>query len=84
MKTIRMSRMPQKKTKFKSRIGAHEIVQLSSNRILKGLVPLERLFDSNDVAVKLGKKGDESESCPLNLANESDPKYVNLSSHLTE
>ena len=72
------------KTRFKSRIGAHEIVQLSSNRIPKGLVPLERLFDSNDVAVKLEKKEDESDSYPLNLADESDPKLVNLASHLTE
>jgi hypothetical protein len=42
-----------KKTKFRSKIVAHEIVQLSTNKIPKGLVPLERLFDNNDVAVKL-------------------------------
>ena len=44
--------------KFKSKIAAHEIVQLSTNKIPKGLVPLERLFDNNDVAVncKVGKK----------------------------
>ena len=44
------------KSKFKSKIGAHEIVQLPSNRIPKGLVPLEKLFDHNDVAFKVEKK----------------------------
>jgi hypothetical protein len=39
--------------KFKRKITAHEIVQLSTNKIPKGLVPLERLFDNNDVVVKL-------------------------------
>jgi len=45
---------------------------------------LEKLFDSNDVVVKLEKKEEEADVCPLNLASESDPKYVNLASHLTE
>jgi hypothetical protein len=31
----------------------HHIVQLPSNHIPKGLVPLERLFDRNDVVVKV-------------------------------
>jgi hypothetical protein len=41
------------KPEFRRKIAAHEIVQLSTNRIPKGLVPLERLFDNNDVVVKL-------------------------------
>ena len=72
------------KTRFKSKIGAHEIVQLSSNRIPKGLVPLEKRFDNNDVAVKVEKSEEESDVCPLNLSSESDPRFVNLASHLTE
>ena len=35
-----------------NKIVDHHIVQLPSNHIPKGLVPLERLFDGNDVAVK--------------------------------
>ena len=49
------------KPKLRSKIGAHEIVQFSTNRIPKGLVPLERLFDNNDVVVKLEKKEEDSD-----------------------
>jgi hypothetical protein len=48
--------------KFRNKIGDHEIVQLSTNRIPKGLVPLERLFDHNDVAIKLEKEEDSNVS----------------------
>ena len=72
------------KSKFKSKIGAHEIVQLPLNKIPKGLVPLEKLFDHNDVAVKIEKKEDDSNTFQFNVSNEKDPKFVNLASHLTE
>ena len=49
------------KPKFRRKIAAQEIVQLSTNTILKGLVPLERIFDNNDVAVKLEKGDKDSE-----------------------
>jgi hypothetical protein len=48
------------KPKFRSKIVAHEIVQLSTNRIPKGLVPLENIFDNNDVVVKLEKREEDS------------------------
>ena len=38
---------------FLNKIADHHIVQLPSNHIPKGLVPLERLFDINDVVVKV-------------------------------
>jgi hypothetical protein len=37
---------------FLNKISNHHIVQLPSNYIPKGLVPLETLFDGNDVALK--------------------------------
>jgi hypothetical protein len=37
---------------FLNKIANYHIVQLPSNHIPKGLVPLEILFDGNDVAVK--------------------------------
>jgi hypothetical protein len=37
---------------FLNKIANHHIVQLPSNHIPKGLVPLERLFDRNVVAMK--------------------------------
>jgi hypothetical protein len=48
------------------------------------LVPLERLFDHNDVAIKLEKKEEDSDVFQFNVANEKIPKYVNLASHLTD
>jgi hypothetical protein len=39
--------------KFLNKITDHKIVQLFSNHIPKGLIPLERLFDKNDVVVKV-------------------------------
>jgi len=59
-------------------------VQLSTNHIPKGLVPLERLFDHNYVTIKLEKKEEYSDVSQFNVANEENPKYVNLASHLTE
>jgi len=38
---------------FLNKIIVHRIVQLPSNHIPKGLVPLKRLFDRNDVVVEL-------------------------------
>ena len=38
---------------FMNKIVDHHIVQLPSNHIPKGLAPLERLFDRNDVYVNI-------------------------------
>jgi hypothetical protein len=35
---------------FLNQIVGRDIVQLKNNVILKGLVPLEKLFDNNDLA----------------------------------
>jgi hypothetical protein len=72
------------KSKFRNKIGSHEIVQLSTNCIPKGLVPLERLFDHNDAAIKLEKKEEDSDVFQFTVANGENPKYVNLASHLTD
>jgi hypothetical protein len=37
---------------FLNKIVNHHIVQFPSNHIPRGLVPLEILFDGNDVAIK--------------------------------
>ena len=42
--------------KLKEKLGKHDIVQLTSNHIPRGLVPLEELFDHNDVPFKPMKK----------------------------
>jgi hypothetical protein len=69
---------------FINKIANHHIVQLPSNHIPKGLVPLERLFDRNDVVVKVEGSTEEAEVTKCNLGMEEDPKWVKLSSILSK
>ena len=68
---------------FLSKIVEHDIVQLPSNHIPKGLFPLERLFDRNDVAIKGKISNDDVVVAECNICTEEDPKFVNLSNILT-
>jgi hypothetical protein len=68
---------------FLKKIANHHIVQLPSNHIPKGLVPLERIFDSNDVAVKAKRPIDDAEISECNIGTEENPKFVKLSSSLS-
>jgi hypothetical protein len=52
---------------FLNKISNHHIVQLPSNHIPKGLVPLERLFDGNDVAVKLKGQTEDADVAKCNI-----------------
>jgi ribonuclease HI len=69
---------------FLNKIADHKIVQLPSNHIPKGLVPLERLFDRNDVVVKVKGSSEEADVTKCNLGTEENPKYVKLSSNLSK
>jgi hypothetical protein len=66
-----------------NKIVDHHIVQLPSNHIPKGLVPLERIFDRNDVAVKGKISNDNVDAAECNIGIEKEPKFVKLSSSLT-
>jgi hypothetical protein len=68
---------------FLKTISNHHVVQLPSNHILKGLVPLERLFDRNDVAVKVKGSTDDADATECNIGTERDPKFINLSRSLS-
>jgi hypothetical protein len=68
---------------FLNKIANHHIVQLPSNHIPKGLVPLEILFDGNDVAVKFKGSTDDVDVSECNIGTEKDPKFVKLSSSLS-
>jgi hypothetical protein len=68
---------------FLNKIANHHIVQLPSNHIPKGLVPLERLFDGNDVAVKLKGLTENVDVAECNIGTEEDPKFFKLSSSLS-
>jgi hypothetical protein len=69
---------------FLNTISNHHIVKLPSNHIPKGLVPLERLFDGNDVALKGKVSTNDVDITEYNVGTEKDPKYVKLSSSLSE
>jgi hypothetical protein len=58
-------------------------VQLPSNYLPKGLVPLEILFDRNDLAVKGKMSTDDAIVTKCNVGTEKDPKYVKLSRSLS-
>jgi hypothetical protein len=60
-------------------IAGSDIVQLPSNHIPRGLVPLERLFDSNDVSVKEKISEEDTDTIQCNIGTKSEPKYVKLS-----
>jgi hypothetical protein len=68
---------------FQNQIMGRNIIQLKNNIILKGLVPLEKLFDENDVAKnpKIIASAEDMEDC--NIKTEAEPKMVNLSKHLS-
>jgi ribonuclease HI len=68
---------------FLNKIVDHHIVQLPSNHIPKGLVPLEILFDENDVAVKFKGPTEDVDVAKCNIGTEEDPKFVKLSSSLS-
>jgi hypothetical protein len=67
-----------------NKIVDHQIIQLPSNHIPKGLIPLEILFDGNDVAVKGRVSGDNVDIAECNIGTPEEPKMVKLSKSLTE
>jgi hypothetical protein len=52
---------------------------LPNNHIPKGLVPLERLFERNDVAVKGKVSNEDFDVAKCNIGTKKDPKFVKLS-----
>jgi hypothetical protein len=69
---------------FLNKVVDHHIDQLPNNHIPKGLVPLERLFDRNDVIVKAKGSTEDVYVTECNLGKKDDPKYVKLSSSLSK
>jgi len=70
-------------SQLRNKIGKDSIVQLPSSHIPKGLIPLERLFDQNDMPYKATQKEDQSAVCKHNIGSPGQPKYISLSSHLS-
>jgi hypothetical protein len=68
---------------FLNEISNHHIIQLLSNHILRGLLPLERLFDGNDVAVKGKVSNEDADTIECSIGTQEEPKFVKLSRSLT-
>ena len=66
-----------------TQLAGRDIIQLKSNSFPRGLVPLEDIFDSNDVAKspKVAPRDDEVDEC--NIGTEKDPKVIKISKNLT-
>ena len=63
--------------------GGKEILKLKNNTIPKGLVPLEELFDNNDVAKTPKVTLNEVEVKDCNIGTEQEPKIIKLSKSLS-
>jgi ribonuclease HI len=68
---------------FLNKIANHQIIQLPSNHILRGIIPLEILFNGNDVAVKGKVSNEDVDAAECNIGTQEEPRFVKLSSSLT-
>jgi hypothetical protein len=68
--------------KFKYRNANHKILLLKNNQIPKGIIPLERLFNQNDIPLKstLQSQLEKVEYC--NVGSKENPKLVKLSKYI--
>jgi hypothetical protein len=69
---------------FLNKIAERNIVRLPNNHIPRGLVPLERIFDRNDVALKGEISEGDVDTIQCNIGTKSEPKLVKLSRSLTK
>jgi ribonuclease HI len=67
---------------FREKIADHRMLILKNNQIPKGLIPLERLFNQNDIPLKstLQPQPEEVEDC--NIGTEKDSRMVKISKFL--
>ena len=69
--------------KLKEKMRKQSIVQLPNNYIPRGLVPLEALFDHNDVPFKPVQREKDPFVHEHNIGIQSHPKFIFLSTKLT-
>ena len=71
-----------KQLKLKDKVTEHNIVQFPSNYIPRGLVPMEELFDHNDIPFNPAKRELDPSIQEKNIGSQSHPKLINLSTGL--
>jgi len=62
--------------------GEYEVINLKYDHLLKGLTPLEDLFDSNDIPKKPKMEQLKADIEEYNLGTEENPKMIKLSKSL--
>ena len=67
---------------FLNQIADKEIIQLKNNYFPIGLIPLEELFDHNDVAKCPGVVPSGTEVEDLNIGTDENPKLIKISKYL--
>ena len=72
------------KPTYLTQLAGKYIIQLKCNSFPRGLVPVEGIFDNNDVAKspKVALRDDEVEEC--NIGTETDPKVIKICKNLTK
>ena len=87
-KGVKIEEVPSEKPKDENSFFTHivdkEILQLKNNSFLKGLVPLEELFDQNDVARTPGVVPIETEVEDFKIRTAQDPKFIKISKTLPQ
>jgi len=68
---------------FDNQIVGRDIVQLKRNIIPKVIVPLEKLFDNNDVDRSPNIRVNEGDVEDCNIRTPEDPKIVKLSKNIS-
>ena len=68
---------------FQNQIVGRDIVKLKNNIIPKGLVPLENLFDENDVARNLKITTNDKNVEDFNIGTQENPRIIKLSKSLS-
>ena len=64
-------------------IARHKIIELKINFILKGLVPLERIFSKYDTLLKLVVHSSEENVVDCKIGSAEQPRMVKISKALT-
>ena len=84
--TVKIEELPdvelQNNNEIFNHLGDKEIIQLKSNSFPKGVIPLEELFDQNDIAKALGVISAGTKVEDFNIGTKEDPKLIKISKTL--
>jgi hypothetical protein len=67
---------------FQDKNENHRIIMLKNNKIPRVMIPLERLFDQDDITLKYTLRPQPKEVEDCNIGTKEDPKLVKISKYL--